>query len=219
LESSLKRILEYSYRTKKDLLLNSSTGMLGGKVIEHNIYNKKFDVKTFNYFDNEDFESNDRIDENRVYSTNIFGKIDTSKNDQLTNSTIFVIPISKDSGDTDKQFEKGTPNKRYETILDRNSRVLEIHEGISITMTVHGQTTLAVGDMIEVVLPTHGREEKEDKFYSGKYMIKKLRHTFSLPTKNHIISMEVSKDGFPTEIKSQEDDIINTSPTTEPTII
>ena len=50
-----KRMIQYNINTKKDLLINSSAGMLGGKVIEHNIFNKRFNVKTFNYLGEEDY--------------------------------------------------------------------------------------------------------------------------------------------------------------------
>ena len=37
---NFKRILSYEIRTRKDLFLNSSSGMLGGRVISHDIYKK-----------------------------------------------------------------------------------------------------------------------------------------------------------------------------------
>ena len=43
---------------------------------------------------------------------------------------------------------------------------------------------------------------KENKYYSGNYMIKELRHTFSQPTRSHIISMMVVRDSLSDELKS-----------------
>ena len=195
---SYKRMIEYSLNIKKDTLVNASTGMMGSNVIEHNLYNKKYEVKKFNYFDDKDFQAFERIDDNRVYSDNLFG-------DDIVNSKTHVIPISRED-DVDKSHESGTPNQRYKTILNRQSRLIELADGISINMTVHGQTTLTVGDMIDVTIPPLAGNEREEgpdkpeKFYSGLYLIKTLRHTFSPPTRNHIISMEVFKDGFPDAI-------------------
>ena len=171
---------------------------MGSNVIEHNLYNKKYEVKKFNYFDDKDFQAFERIDDNRVYSDNLFG-------DDIVNSKTHVIPISRED-DVDKSHESGTPNQRYKTILNRQSRFIELADGISINMTVHGQTTLTVGDMVDVTIPPLAGNEREEgpdkpeKFYSGLYLIKTLRHTFSPPTRNHIISMEVFKDGFPDAI-------------------
>jgi hypothetical protein len=198
------------------------SGMFGGKVIEHNIFNKKFKVKTFNYFEDEQFEAYDRIEDNRVYSTNIAGSLNNMQNEEVTNSRIHLIPISKDKNDFDANYElKGTPDRKYETLLDRQSRFVEILEGISINMEVHGQTTLAVGDMVNISLPTFGDDDDgdENKFYSGRYMIKRLRHRFANTSRMHTISMEVVKDGFPETINSLEDEVSKNSPTTQATII
>ena len=41
--------------------------------------------------------------------------------------------------------------------------------------------------------------------YSGAYLITKLRHTFSPPTRSHVISMEVVKDGLSEGLDSSEE--------------
>ena len=201
---SFKRILQYSLNSKKDMLINTTTGFFGGTVIEHNLYNKRINTKTYNYFDDADFNVNERISPNRLYSDNAMPSIE-SLSDDIETSNIHVISVSKDSGDVDKSFEKGDPNKRYETLLDRKSRIVEYQDGISINMTVHGQTTLTVGDMVRVSIPAVGGDEVEDKLYSGAYLITKLRHTFSPPTRSHVISMEVVKDGLSDGLDSAEE--------------
>ena len=120
---------------------------------------------------------------------------------EIKNSNISVIPISK-QGEVDKGFEKGTPNQRFKTILDRQSRMTELLNGISINMIVHGQTLLAAGDMVDVTIPPLGGndDDPQEKYYSGKYIIKTLRHTFDQATRTHIASMEVVKDGLPDAI-------------------
>ena len=193
---NFKRVLQYSLNSKKDMLINTTTGFFGGTVIEHNLFNKKLKTKTYNYFDDADFDANERISPNRLYSNTAMPSIE-SLSDDIETSNIHVISVSKDSSDVDKSFEKGDPNKRYETLLDRKSRIVEYQDGISINMTVHGQTTLTVGDMIRISIPAVGSEDEvEDKLYSGAYLITKLRHTFSPPTRSHVISMEVVKDGL-----------------------
>ena len=202
---SFKRILQYSLNSKKDMLINTTTGFFGGTVIEHNLYNKRINTKTYNYFDDADFNVNERISPNRLYSDNAMPSIE-SLSDDIETSNIHVISVSKDSGDVDKSFEKGDPNKRYETLLDRKSRIVEYQDGISINMTVHGQTTFTVGDMVRVSIPAVGSvDEVEDKLYSGAYLITKLRHTFSPPTRSHVISMEVVKDGLSEGLDSAEE--------------
>ena len=95
-------------------------------------------------------------------------------------------------------YEKGDANQRYKTLLDRKSRLVEYQDGISINMTVHGQTLLAVGDMVDVTIPPLGGNDDDatEKFYSGMFMIKTLRHTFDQATRTHVCDMEMVKDGF-----------------------
>ena len=218
---SYKRILQYSLNTKNDLLINSTVGVFGGKVYEHDIYRKKFKVKTFNYFDEEQYNNNERISPNKPYSTNVMGNMDTTLNEEITNSKIHLIPISSNSDDFDSNYElNGTPNQQYKTLLDRQSRFVELYDGISINMTVHGNTTLTAGDMVDISLPTLGDvvDGEENKYYSGKYMIKRLRHIFEAgPSgKLHKINMEVVTDGLPIKIKSGGGDILVSSPTSSP---
>ena len=200
---SFKRILQYSLNSKKDMLINTTTGFFGGTVIEHNLFNKKINTKTYNYFDDADFNVNERISPNRLYSDNAMPSIE-SLSDDIETSNIHVISVSKDNDDVDKSFEKGDPNKRYETLLDRKSRIVEYQDGISINMTVHGQTTLTVGDMVRVSIPAVGGDEVEDKLYSGTYLITKLRHTFNPSTRSHVMSMELVKDGLGEGLESGE---------------
>ena len=201
---NFKRVLQYSLNSKKDMLINTTTGFFGGTVMEHNIFNKKIKTKTYNYFDDDDHIAHERISPNRLYSDTAMPSIE-SLSDDIETSNIHVISVSKDGSDIDKSFEKGDANKRFETLLDRKSRIVEYQDGISINMTVHGQTTLTVGDMVRVSMPAVGNEDEvEDKLYSGAYLITKLRHTFSPPTRSHVISMEIVKDGLSKGLPSSE---------------
>lgn len=198
--ASYKRALSHTLNIKKDMLVNASTGMIGGKVIEHNLFSKKLETDDFNYL-TDGFEKSERIDNERIYTPEVFGTLTQKLEDEIKNSSISVIPISK-QGEVDKGFEKGTPNQRFKTILDRQSRMTELLNGISINMIVHGQTLLAAGDMVDVTIPPLGGndDDPQEKYYSGKYIIKTLRHTFDQATRTHIASMEVVKDGLPDAI-------------------
>ena len=200
-----KRVIQYSLNSRKDLLINTTTGFFGGKVIEHNLYNKKLKTKTYNYFSDEDFNANERISSNRLYSDNAVQSLESLSDEEIENSNIHVIPISRDNTDKDMSYEKGDANQRYKTLLDRKSRLVEYQDGISINMTVHGQTTMTVGDMVNVSIPAVGSEDEiEDKLYSGTYLITKLRHTFNPSTRSHVMSMELVKDGLGEGLESGE---------------
>jgi len=197
LVQSYRRILEFELLQGHDFLHNNHNGMVGGKVVEHNLYRKKLETSTFNYFDDDDYSSGDRVDKERVYVREAFNASD----DQLENSRISVIANSKDKSDKDMLFElKKDANQRNKTILRRLSKFSEIHNGISIKMEVTGYTALTAGDMIFVNLQSIGGDDSDpaiNKFYSGLYLVKTLRHKFSYPTGTHTMGMTVVKDGVP----------------------
>ena len=74
----------------------------------------------------------------------------------------------------------------------------------TIAMSIHGTTNLAAGDMISLsYFPTgknHSLGEK-DSYISGRYIITKLRHIFSPTTRNHLITMIISKDSLPKQLE------------------
>ena len=196
---SYRRILDMSLINGHDLLLNAHAGMMGGNVIEQNFYHKRLETKKYNYLDDKYYKKYDRIEggiSERVYTADSLG--DASPDD-IENTNTSVIPISK-SGNMDMSFElKKTPNKRFDAILERQSRFLELTEGLKIKMDTHGYTGVAVGDIITVNVNTIGGDDNDGnivKFYSGDYLIKELRHTFSPPVKTHIMTMVVVKDGL-----------------------
>ena len=196
---SYRRILDMSLINGHDLLLNAHAGMMGGNVIEQNFYHKRLETKKYNYLDDKYYKKYDRIEggiSERVYTADSLG--DASPDD-IENTNTSVIPISK-SGNMDMSFElKKTPNKRFDAILERQSRFLELTEGLKIKMDTHGYTGVAVGDIITVNVNTIGGDDNDGnivKFYSGDYLVKELRHTFSPPVKTHIMTMVVVKDGL-----------------------
>ena len=72
-------------------------------------------------------------------------------------------------------------------------------------MSIHGNTAVATGQVIKVHVPVTGTDHEntgESKYESGLYLISKLRHTFSQPTKTHLISLQATKDSYPYDFES-----------------
>ena len=186
------------------MLLNIQGGMLGSSIIKYNIYNKSFEKLRYNYFN--DFEKFDRIDENPLYNTN---EIDEFGNTigSFGDSRVHLHPINA-SGDLDTQHTDPTSsysystNKTNETILFRRAKIMELNNAVNITMRINGNTTIAAGQTINLTVPVSGRihEKENDEYYSGRYLITKLRHTFSQTDKKHEILLTASKDSFGKEL-------------------
>ena len=62
-------------------------------------------------------------------------------------------------------------------------------------MTAHGLTSLTVGDIVDLSIPSLPTDD-EDAYYSGKYLVTQLRHNFAVPEKTHLSHMVVRRDAI-----------------------
>ena len=199
-----KRVLAYEVKTNNDLVFDSMSGILGGRVISHDIFKKNYSVRNYNYFNDGDFGKHTRLDDaSRLYNKDRF----ESKN--FSNSLTLVVPTSKTSEDLDAQYV--TKNKLDgqsdatrvdEIVLQRQQRILEYTGGLTIQMVIHGRTSITAGDLIHVFVPSLGDDEIDNELYTGIYLVTKLRHTFDARIKQHEITMEVARDGLPVDLPS-----------------
>ena len=205
-ENDFKRALEFQINSNNDMILNTLGGMLGSNTIKYNIYNKSFEKLRYNYFSDFDKFSGSRIDENPIYNSNEIDIFDNNVG-SFGDSKIYLHPTNA-SGDSDTQHTNSTssysyvPNKLNEAILFRRAKVMEINNSINITMKVNGNTTIAAGQTIQLTVPITGRvhEKETDEYYSGRYLVTKVRHSFYQPDKKHEIILNASKDSLPKEL-------------------
>ena len=94
-------------------------------------------------------------------------------------------------------------NKVEEWKLRRNGH-MGIYNGISILLSVNGNSLFRVGQTVTVILPSSETTDKDkksdsadDKFLSGKYMITAIKHIFYKDKKmSYNMQIEVTKDGL-----------------------
>ena len=199
-----KRVLAYEVKTNNDLVFDSMSGILGGRVISHDIFKKNYSVRNYNYFNDGDFGKHTRLDDaSRLYNKDRF----ESKN--FSNSLTLVVPTSKTSEDFDAQYVtkdkldgQSDATRIDEIVLQRQQRILEYTGGLTIQMVIHGRTSITAGDLIHVFVPSLGDDEIDNELYTGIYLVTKLRHTFDARIKQHEITMEVARDGLPVDLPS-----------------
>ena len=205
IKKDYERPINSTITQNTDLLLNTMGGMLSSKIIKYNIYNKSYETSHYNYF--EDFEGNNTIDSNPVYNDN---PIDVSGNSisSFSDARIHLHPVTS-NGANDIQHTNSTNSYSYapagttNKFLQRQSKLLELSAGISATLQINGNNTVACGETINVQFPTvggQGEGDDVDGYYSGKFLITKLKHQFDLPNKRHIIQMTVTKDSISTKL-------------------
>ena len=77
---------------------------------------------------------------------------------------------------------------------------------MAVNMSIHGSTTVSVGQVIDIKAPINGLDHEKtehSKLQSGLFLISKIRHTFSQPTRTHLINLQCTKDSYPVELESK----------------
>ena len=234
LVQAYKRIINISTPSQNNSLFDIKGGMLGSKLIMHDIYNKRYNTSTFSYFD--DHDKHRRLEKSSAPKYNNVLIDDENTVGSFTDSRIHLHPTSITEDDKDAQYigvpdkdaqaakaeqdrqnalYEGNPitiegaedaNKDYMSnradkwLLQRQQRIHELNSGMTINISVHGNTSLTVGQVIHVSLPVFGTDHentKQSKHQSGLYLISKLRHTFEPPTRTHTVSLQATKDSYP----------------------
>ena len=112
-----------------------------------------------------------------------------------------------------RQQERGqdTTNANYASnnadqwLLQRQQRIHELSVGSVVNMTINGNTSVQAGQVIELRIPVPGIDHEGtggSKLQTGRYLISKLRHTFSQTTRLHLIHLQATKDSSPIELPS-----------------
>ena len=127
---------------------------------------------------------------------------------EFTDAKRYFHPTSTIINNSDAQhYAEGnnpyTANNISKTIMSRKSKLAELTQGVSVLIQVHGTTQLNVGAMVNFNLPITGAKhsgEDSDKYLSGKYLIKTLRHMFDFTEKKHTCAMTLVKDSISSEL-------------------
>ena len=225
IEEEYARVIDYQIQSNNDTLANVVGGMLASKIITHDIVQKKYDINRHDYF--QDFYKYKRVNynstmkDNPIYSEvpldtfgNNLGNFDESRIHLHPTSTVSAVQIGplglpeyvkgKDAShytsDNESLYES---NAIPRTLLSRQAKFMELNAGTSINMQIKGNTTIACGDIVEFDMPivgkSHGKGDS-DIYYSGRYLISKLRHMFQPSANNHEIALTLVKDSFSREL-------------------
>ena len=225
IEEEYARVLDYSIDSNNDTLANVVGGMLASKIITHDIVQKKYDISRHDYF--QDFYKYKRVNynstmkDNPIYSEvpldtfgNNLGNFDESRIHLHPTSTVSAVQVGSLGlpeyvGGKDASHYTSDNESLYEsnaiprTLLSRQAKFMELNAGTSINMQIKGNTTIACGDIVEFDMPivgkSHGKGDS-DIYYSGRYLISKLRHMFQPSANNHEIALTLVKDSFATEL-------------------
>ena len=225
LAKDLQNIVNYQIIKSNDTLINYRSGLLGSKLITHDIINKTYQNHYYNYHDN------------FIYESHITGAGSLNKIEFPVFSEFFVTPGWRTSDFPSRFFvypttKRGTTDGQHVTenntepyiaqdphrwLQRRTSQMMQLENALQINMAVHGNTIISAGDIVKVDLPQHssldiqGGPRAVDRFYQGPFLVKKIRHDFTFNTNppKHQMFMNLVKDSFENELDAPID---NTEP-------
>lgn len=192
--SEMENIVGFELDNTQDSLLNTRMGMYSSNIIIYDWYSKGITKKEYNYLD--DFAKDKHAQENAVFGSpnalvseakEFGGKRITDFPDSIQ----FVQGTILD-GIQDKNYYEleGATHANYTNpyegnnidkwCMRRRSRLQQIENGFKLKLEMIGRTNIQVGDLIEINFPSGSTvtEDKLNKHLSGRYLIKKLHHSF-----------------------------------------
>ena len=221
----METILSYEIVNNNDTIVGYRTGMYGSKLITHDIVNKTYRKRNYKYHDN--FTSEPHIVSGTTaerseypFVSELYVNQEGRVSDYLGRT--FVMPETNSSINKEKDSQHATtantsPFSSYNPsswIQRRNSQMLQLENAFNINLRVHGNTMVKVGNVVTVKIQyvmTYSvkREEPFDKFYNGPFLIKRIRHDFSMTQspQKHIMTMNLVKDSLEEELPNPVDNM------------
>ena len=188
---SMYAIKNLSVSKSFDQLDNSMSGYLSNRIIDVDLYNKKF--TNVDYDHGTEFSKYNHMDGTK--STPIFDPA-------IVRNALSYVDInfsySKLHNDNPENFDV-----KYKNIFgNRRSNLVEL-DNLKMELVIPGRTDVEAGNIIQVRVPKKkgGALTEEDKteyvddlLYSGYYLITSLSHKINLKT--HYITMDVTRNSF-----------------------
>ena len=211
-KNALHNIINYSVIGSTDVMMNMRKGMYASNLLMIDLVNKTVENFNYNYF--ESFEEGEKkdvhVDEYNAYASSqapVASKAFDDFQNTLADydmSTMYMQAVDRDSPGGlfsprhTGQFDyTGTDN----WLQRRRGRFTALDSALTLKLTVNGQTHLAAGDMIGVNLKNKTSGARDgggilDEYYSGKYLVRKLRHQFTRGQgqPKHLCHLEVVRD-------------------------
>ena len=204
----LSAIENYRITSSPDTIYNYTTGIYSSELIVHDIISKSYQKHTYNYIDN--FDNERHIDLFGKYKkayplVNTLSLTKDGKNVSSFPSKQYLQPTV--GFNTDESYEDDfnqysfTANRSSEVLQSRGSQMSMLESALQLSLDVVGNTTVSVGDIIELKIPNTGaykstENEKLDVLYNGNFMIRSLRHDFDIQNNRHLMYMNVTKDSI-----------------------
>ena len=198
-----------SYRfanTFHDVAANTMLGTYGHRVISHNLFDKSYDIKDYNYHN--DFMFSKHTERPGRNKPETYAIAESNVDEQIENtvkgtSSVSDYPESRVSLQSTTQFLHNENTGSYGLDVAQDGRMTGkriaqramVMQGTALKLTVKGQSYLEAGDLIDFKLRSvdeKNTDGAEDPHYSGKYVITKIRH--QILSEKYTMAIECAKD-------------------------
>ena len=192
---NLRTINEFAVIGPRNTNDNIYEGMLSSNIKIHDIYNKKINYFTYNYFD--EFDKDIHL-EDKPYISESKDKLSNKGLADYSNAMNFVTITSNGKSFDEPDNYPYAPDDLEKIVMRRNSRLRQFQNSITLNMMIPGNTFIKAGDVLEIKIGASSTvtDRTNDPNYTGKYLITKIRHNFNNSKKDvrHTINMTVVKD-------------------------
>lgn len=176
-EWTFRRIKSVDFDQSIDISNNISKGMYANKVIEHDIVKRSFTIHEFDY--SKSYNSYVHMNDGRLDLE------DEKSYSKRYDSKIMYVPKHT------KKYNNLEYSDSKQTSLPVRMSQLQQLNNFAVTIIVAGDTTLAVGDIVELrIISPEAVDIRNtwDPVYSGRYLIIRLRHTIDADKYNTTIT-------------------------------
>jgi len=192
-----------------DVAANTALGTYGHRVISHNLFDKSYDIKDYNY--HREFGKTPHTD-TMGFTTNQYaimnGVVDYDNDKNVSDyaesrvSLQTITPFVHDKEVGRYGLDVAADGKKTGQKI---SQYNQIAHGTSLLLTVKGQSQLQAGDLIRFNLADVNADNKNntnpnDPRFSGQYVITKVRH--KVTGDSYKMVLECAKDSVATGYQS-----------------
>jgi hypothetical protein len=209
-ERGYESVEEYQFVNNfHDVVANTTLGTYGHRVISHNLFDKSYDINDYHYHN--EYNKTPHTDGNDKYpvmdSTVDYDKKKISDYAESRVSLQVTTPFLHDKEVGNYGLEPLQDSLKTGQQVSQGNQVML---GTALKLTVKGQSYLQPGNLIrfhlkDVNADNNSNDNPVDPYYSGNYVITKIRHIVHL--EDYKMILECAKDSVATSYGSASQEI------------
>ena len=208
IERRMQTVIKYEFDKPVDTLVNIIDGLYANRLVVHDAFNKTIKTHDFNYV--KEFEKSYHTETTGdEYDSKKHVLPDTQYND--TGKGLNEYPNSKkmvvtETSKVHNDYEFVPTKETLPKIVSQRKSL----QNLNLSMLVYGNTILNAGDVIFFNQPLMRPADKpiQNPYTSGRYLITAIKHTVSLETGTHEMTLQCMKDSVRTPYPIESDPLI-----------